>query len=533
MSKFIFVTGGVVSGLGKGVVASSIGRLLKSRGYSIFVQKLDPYLNLDAGTMSPYEHGEVFVTKDGGETDLDLGHYERFIGTKFTKDSNFTSGQIYNKIINREREGFYGGKTIQIIPHVTDYIEEIILKSEEKSKADFIITEVGGTIGDIESQPFIYTLANLLNKHKEKCFLIHTSYIPFLNASKEFKSKPTQHSVKELRKYGINPNMIVLRSNFPITDKIIAKTSFSALLKKEAIVGLSDSKSIYEIPLLLEEKNVVQKITNYFNLKDKKAELDNWKRFVKLINAKDKKELNIAMIGKYTTFKDAYYSIIEALKVSAIYKNCKINLKWVQSSKITKENIKNTVKDVDGVLILPGFGKRGFEGKVIAAEYLRNLDIPTFGICYGMQAMTIAWAKKCGYKDAISTENDKVGTPIVDIIRDKKYNDNLGGTLRLGEHETIIDKNTLVYQMYKKSKILERHRHRYEINPKFKDELEKDGFVFCGKNIKNNLAEIVEYNKHPFYIGVQFHPEFNSNPLKEHPLFKEFIKKTIIKKSTS
>lgn len=524
MSKFIFVTGGVISGLGKGVTASSIGRLLKARGFSIFVQKLDPYLNLDAGTMSPYEHGEVFVTKDGGETDLDLGHYERFIGTKFTKDSNFTSGQIYNEIINRERKGFYEGKTIQIIPHVTDYIEEIILKSEKKSKADFIITEIGGTVGDIESQPFIYTLANLLNKYKEKCFLIHTSYIPFLNSSNEFKSKPTQHSIKELRQYGINPNMIILRSSFPIVNEIIKKTSSSALLEKESIIGLSDSKNIYEIPLLLEEKNVIQKIEKYFRIKSKKAKLDDWKKFVKLINSQNKKELNLGMIGKYTKFKDAYYSIIEALKVSATYKNSKINLKWIDSSKITEENIKTKLKNMNGVLILPGFGKRGFYGKIIAAKYLRNSSIPTFGICYGMQAMTISWAKKCGYKDAISTENDKVGTPIIDIIRNKNYYDDLGGTLRLGENETKITKKTIAHKIYKKDFILERHRHRYEVNSKYISKLEKDGFVFSGYNVKNNLAEILEYNKHPFYIGVQFHPEFNSNPLKEHPLFKEFIK---------
>ena len=534
MSKFIFVIGGVISGIGKGVAASSIGRLLKSRGYSIFVQKLDPYLNLDAGTMSPYEHGEVFVTKDGGETDLDLGHYERFIGTKFTKDSNFTSGQIYNEIITRERKGFYEGKTIQIIPHVTDYIEEIILKSEEKSKADFIITEIGGTIGDIESQPFIYTVAKLMNKYKEKCFLIHVSYIPFLSSSNEFKSKPTQHSIKELRQFGINPNMIILRSSFPITDEIIKKTSSSSLLKEESIVGLSDSKSIYEIPLLLEEKNVVQKITKYFKMKDQKAKLDDWKQFVKLTNSQNKKPLNLAMIGKYTKFKDAYYSIIEAIKISATYKNSITNLKWIESSEISNENIKTKLKNMDGVIILPGFGKRGFYGKVIAAKYLRESNVPTFGICYGMQAMTISWAKKCGYKDAISTENDTIGTPIIDIIKNKKNYENLGGTLRLGEHETKIIEKTIAHKIYKKDLILERHRHRYEVNPEYKAKLEKDGFIFSGNNVKNNLAEILEYNKHPFYIGVQFHPEFNSNPLKEHPLFSEFIKTMINnKKSTT
>ncbi len=524
MAKFIFVTGGVISGLGKGVVAASLGRLLKSRGYSVFVQKLDPYLNLDPGTMSPYEHGEIYVTQDGGETDLDLGHYERFIGTKFTKDSNYTSGKIYDKILERERNGFYKGKTVQIIPHVTNYIEEIISNAGKKSKADFVITEVGGTVGDIESQPFIFALSSFSNKNKNKCFFIHISYVPYLDASQEFKSKPTQNSIKELRQLGINPNMMILRSNIEIFDDIIQKTAFYSMIKKDLIVNLPNANSIYEVPLILEEKNVIQKIEKYFNFKIKKPKLNEWKDFVKLLNKKKKEECKIAMIGKYTEFEDAYFSIIEALKTSAIYQNSKINLKWIKSSKINKKNIELKLKNINGALILPGFGKRGFEGKVIASKYLRKNKIPTFGICYGMQAMVVAWAQENGYPNAITTENKKNGTPIIDIIKNKNNDELLGGTLRLGENETKIIKGTIAHKLYDKLSVFERHRHRYEVNKKYKNDLEKKGFIFSGYNPENKLSEIIEYNKHPFYIGVQFHPEFNSNPLKEHPLFKNFIK---------
>ena len=529
-SKFIFVTGGVISGLGKGVSAASLGRLLKSRGFSIFVQKLDPYLNVDPGLMSPYEHGEVYVTKDGGEVDLDLGHYERFIGSSFTKNSNFTSGQIYKNLLEKERSGGFNGKTVQIIPHVTQYIENIILSSGKTSQADFVITEVGGTVGDIESEPYMHALSFFANKHKERSFFIHATYVPFLEASKEFKSKPTQHSIKELRRCGINPNMILLRSNKEIPKQIIDKTVNTSFVEKELVINLPDLDNVYKAPLFLENKKMAEQVLKYFKIDSPKPKLDDWKQFVKLIEIKKDKTFEIAMVGKYVEFEDAYLSIIEALKISCIYKGVKLKLKWIKARNINKENIDLLLKDVDGVLVLPGFGERGFEGKVIATTYLRDKKIPTLGICYGLQAMVVSQAKIIGYSDAVSRENNSKGTPIIDIIESKK-DSKLGGTLRLGENETKIVKNTLAYKIYKSDSIFERHRHRYEVNPKYKNELETQGFKFSGYNVDNNLAEIVEYEKHPFYIGVQYHPEFNSNPLTNHPLFSAFIEQVNIYKN--
>ena len=529
MSKFIFVIGGVLSGIGKGVSAASLGRLLKSRGYSIFVQKLDPYLNVDPGTMSPYEHGEVFITKDGGETDLDLGHYERFIGTQFTKNSNFTSGKIYSQIFENERKGKYEGKTVQIIPHVTDHIEKLILDAAKESKADFIITEVGGTVGDIESQPFIFALAKFATQRQKDSFFIHTTFVPYLEASKEFKSKPTQHSLRDLRQYGINPNMVILRANKSPTEEIIDKTASASLLAKEAVIGLPNVDNIYKVPLVLEEKKAAHQVLKYFEMKNKTPKLDDWNAFVSKIDLNPSKEITIGMVGKYVKFQDAYLSIIEALKISAIYEEVKINFKWIQCDSLTEKNIDSKLGNLDGVLLLPGFGKRGFDGKVIAAQYLRNTKIPTLGICYGLQAMTVAQAISVGYSDAISKENEEQGNPIIDLLNCNKKGNNkdgdIGGTLYLGEKETIVKQDTLAHSIYKNESIFERHRHRYEVNLEYKDALEKNGFVFSGISKENGIIDIVEYNKHPFYIGVQFHPEFNSNPLTDHPLFKTFIQK--------
>ena len=525
MTKYIFVTGGVVSGLGKGVAAASLGRILKARGFSIFVQKFDPYLNVDPGTMSPLEHGEVYVTKDGGETDLDLGHYERFIGEEFTKDSNVTSGRILSNIIHNERKGKYNGKTVQIVPHVTEMIEEQILKAGKKSKADFIITEIGGTVGDIELYSYVYALSSFSNKYKDNSFFIHTTYVPFLEASKEFKSKPTQHSIKEIRQYGINPNLVLLRSNKQLTEEIITKVSASSQLRKDQVIGVPNSDNIYKVPLYLEENKMAQGVLKYFGLRNKKPKLDDWEEFVKLIDKKKNKKITIGMVGKYTKFEDAYMSIIEALKISSIHAGVSLELKWIKADLIKSTNVSDKLKGLDGVLILPGFGKRGFDGKVESSTFLRGTKIPTLGICYGLQAMTVSQAIKSGYKDAITTENNKSGTPIIDIVRGKSKKDILGGTLRLGEGETIIKKGTLAHKIYGKTSIFERHRHRYEVNPKYKNNIERDGFIFSGHSAKTNLAEIVEYKKHPFYIGVQYHPEFTSNPLTDHPLFSAFVRK--------
>ena len=526
-TKFIFVTGGVISGLGKGIISASLGRILKSKGFSVFAQKIDPYLNYDSGLMSPNEHGEVYVTKDGKETDLDLGHYERFIGESLTKEASITSGNIYKSLIEKERRGDFQGKTVQIIPHVTNYIEEFILKTAEKSKTDFVITEIGGTVGDIESDPFLHAISSLHVKHNTNIFFVHLTYIPFLEASKEFKTKPTQNSIKKLRQFGINPNMLVVRSGQEIDEKIIEKIVDSSNIRKDSIINVADLDNVYKVPLVLEKQKSAEKILEYFDIENKKSELSDWNNFVNLIDYKDQKEINVAMIGKYIKLKDSYFSIIEALKISSIYKKLKINLHWINSDDINDDNISEFLKNMDGALILPGFGKRGFDGKVIAAQYLKEQKIPTLGICYGFQAMVVAQAKHIGYKDAISTENESVGTPIIDIIASKRDLDYLGGTLRLGEHETTLVDNTLIKDIYKQDSIFERHRHRYEVNPDFKKELEVDDFVFSGYDKNNDLSEICEYKGHPFYIGVQFHPEFNAKPLSPHPLFDRFIDEVI------
>ena len=527
MTKYIFVTGGVVSGLGKGVSAASLGRLLKARGYSIFVQKLDPYLNVDPGTMSPYEHGEVYVTHDGGETDLDLGHYERFIGTKFTKLSNYTSGRIYHDMLEAERQGKFGGKTLQIIPHITKHIEELILKAGRTSKADFVITEVGGTVGDIESQPFIYALANFHQLHKNSTFFMHATYVPYLEASKEFKSKPTQHSIKELRQYGINPNMILLRANKTPTDDIIDKTAKVSLLDHNSIIGVPNSDNIYKVPLFFEEKKMAQTVLKHFGMPNRKAKLDDWKKLVNLIDTKPSKTLEVAMIGKYIELEDAYMSIIEALKISSYYNNVKINMRWIQSEDLTTKNIAKKLKGIDGAIILPGFGKRGFDGKVVAAKYLRDKNLPTFGICYGMQAMTVVQAQYKGIKDATSSEVSDEGTFVIDIIRGKNKTDKLGGTLRLGETETRMVKGTVVQKLYGTKSSFERHRHRFEVNPAYVEQIQDKDFLFSGFDAKNDLAEVCEMPKKKFYVGLQAHPEFNANPLKEHPVFRGFVKSMI------
>ena len=528
MTKYIFVTGGVLSSLGKGVTAASLGRLLKSRGYSIFVLKLDPYLNIDPGTMSPYEHGEVFVTKDGAETDLDLGHYERFIDSEFTNESNYTSGRIYSEIFKRERQGKYEGRTIQVIPHITDYIEDIILNAGKKSNPDFVIIEVGGTVGDIELQPFIHAFASFARKKANRSFFIHIAYAPFLESSKEFKSKPIQHSLRELRQYGLEPNTIIIRSDLAIDSNISKKIAISTIFNDEAIINLPNFSNIYEIPLYLEEKGLAKLVENYFGLNKKRPNLSQWKKFTNMFSLQEqKKEIVIAMIGKYIELEDAYMSIIEALKISAIYANAKLKLKWIKSSNIDSKNVIHKLSNIDGAMILPGFGIRGFEGKIIASSYLHNKKIPTFGICYGMQAMTIAQARQAGIKDAISVEHSQNGEPIIDLIKDK--NNKLIDKMNLGHNEIEILKNSIVYKIYKSSKINERHRHRYAINKKYIKDLEKNGFKISGFSTKYNIPEIIEDSNHPFYIGVQFHPEFQSNPLNEHKLFASFIKSCLSK----
>ncbi len=531
MAKYIFVTGGVLSGLGKGVSAASVGRLLKARGYKVFVQKFDPYLNVDPGTMSPYEHGEVYVTADGAETDLDLGHYERFIDEKFSKHSNYTTAQIFKRLMDKERRGDFKGKTVQIVPHMTDEIEHLIRLGGRTSKADFVITEIGGTVGDIESQSFFRTLASMLLKEPENCFFIHTTYIPFLTASKEFKTKPAQFSMSELWSLSIKPNMVFMRSTNPVTNEVHKKISRTSFIPEDHVISVPDAGNIYTIPLALEEQKVAHKILKHLGMSVKKPKLEDWKEYVALINKEKKNEVTIAMIGKYIELEDAYMSIIEALKISANYTGTKLKFKWIQADNITAKNIASKIKGTNGAMILPGFGERGFKGKVISAKYLRDIDHPTFGICYGMQAMTVDQAQRSGIKNATTSEVSKTGTFVIDIIRGKKKTDEIGGTLRLGESKTLIKQGSIAEKIYGANFAIERHRHRYEVNPEFVSKIEDNEFQFSGFDEKTNLAEVCEVKGKKFFFGVQYHPEFTARPLKDNPIFTEFLKASIKNKA--
>ena len=524
-TKYIFVTGGVLSGLGKGVSAASLGNLLKNSGFKVFVQKLDPYYNTDPGTMSPYQHGEVYVTKDGAETDLDLGHYERFIGEKFTQESNYTQGRILFELLNEERDGKFNGGTVQVVPHVTDKIIQKIKIAGSRSKADFIITEIGGTVGDIESQPFIYAISQFMRKHKDNSTLIHATYVPYLEASNEFKTKPTQQSISLLQSHGLRPDVLLLRSNRTLHSEIIEKVATAAFMDTDSVIPVPNVSNIYKVPEYFAEYNLSQRVLNSFGMKRKTPNLTEWKKFTSLIEGKKTSSIKIAMVGKYVEFHEAYKSIIEALKVSALWAKTEISFKWVNSDKLSKANMAKEVKGTDGTVILPGFGKRGFDGKVVAAEYTRENDIPTFGICYGFQAMVVAQAKIVGIKDATSSEMGEDGTYVIDIMEGKSGK--IGGTLRLGESTTVHTKGSLVEKLYGAPTSSERHRHRYETNPAFIDEIETKEFKFSGYDQKTNLAEVVEMKGKKFYLGVQSHPEFNSTPMNESPLFRGFIKSVI------
>lgn len=526
-TKFLFVTGGVLSGLGKGVSAAALGRTLKARGFKVFVQKFDPYYNVDPGTMSPYQHGEVFVTTDGGETDLDLGHYERFIGETLTKVSNYTQGKLLQELLDEERRGVYEGKTIQVIPHVTDKIINKLYEAAKSSKADFIITEIGGTVGDIESQPFMQAIWEFSQINRHQSYFIHCAFLPFLETSEEFKSKPIQHSVKLLHSMGINPNMILLRANQKIPEEIVEKVAKTTFVSRESCIPIPNVDNIYKLPIYFEKYKMAEIILKYFKMPERPADLSGWQKYIKLIDQPKKQTLTIAMVGKYVEFEDAYKSIVEALKISGNYNAVNIKLLWISSDVITKQNVGKKIANVDGVIILPGFGKRGFDGKVIMAQYTRDHNIPTFGICYGFQAMVVAQAKLQGISDATSSEVDQEGSFVIDIIKGKNKHDNLGGTLRLGLSETKLVKNSLAAKLYGSLSSWERHRHRYETNPQYIEKIVTKDFVFSGFDANNGYAEVCEMPHQKFYLGVQAHPEFNANPLKEHPLFRGFIKAII------
>ena len=532
MARYIFVTGGVVSSLGKGLSSASLAYLLQSRGYKVRLRKLDPYLNVDPGTMSPFQHGEVYVTDDGAETDLDLGHYERFSGVSAKKSDNITTGKIYSDVLKKERKGEYLGKTVQVIPHITDRIKQFI--KNDSSKEDFVICEIGGIVGDIESLPFVEAIRQFANDvNKKNALFIHLTLVPYLKASDEIKTKPTQHSVKELRSIGIQPDIIICRSERPIPLEHRKKISLFCNVDIKNVIETVDVRTIYEAPLSFFKEKLDLQVLNYFKLKSKKsANLNPWKKITKII-LNNKKQVNIAIIGKYVELKDAYKSLDEALTHGGIDNKVKVNLVRIDSEKLKVSEIKVKLKNISGILIPGGFGKRGTDGKIEAIKYARLNKVPFLGICYGMQMAIIEFARnQLGLKNATSSEFDKKGLPIIGLINEwtkngkkiKGTDKDLGGTMRLGSYEAKLKDNSLIRKIYKSKAIHERHRHRYEVNIAFKEKFEKKGMIFSGLSPDNKLPEIIELKNHPWYIGVQFHPEFKSRPLASHPLFSSFIK---------
>ena len=532
MARYIFVTGGVVSSLGKGLSSASLAYLLQSRGFKVRIRKLDPYLNVDPGTMSPFQHGEVFVTDDGAETDLDLGHYERFSGISAKQSDNITTGQIYSDVLKKERKGKYLGKTVQVIPHVTNRIKEFI-KNDIK-KEDFVICEIGGTVGDIESLPFVEAIRQFSNDvGKKNTLFIHLTLVPYMKASDEIKTKPTQHSVKELRSIGIQPDIIICRCerSIPVDQK--KKISLFCNVNIKNVIQTIDVKTIYEAPISFNNEKLDKQVLDYFKIKSKKnVNLNPWKKITKTV-LNPKKYVNIAIIGKYVNLKDAYKSLDEALVHGGINNNLKVNLLRIESDNLKSSDIKSKLKNVSGILIPGGFGKRGTEGKIAAIKYARTKKIPFLGICFGMQMAIIEFAKNVlNIKNASSSELNSKCTPVVGLIHEWKRNGktikgtdkDLGGTMRLGSYDAELLKNSLIRKIYQSKTIQERHRHRYEVNINFKNQFEKKGLIFSGNSPDKKLPEIIELKNHPWFIGVQFHPEFKSRPLKPHPLFSSFIK---------
>ena len=525
-TKYIFVLGGVMSGLGKGIAASSIGYILKNSGLKVTILKLDPYLNVDPGTMNPYQHGEVFVLDDGSETDLDLGHYERFIDVSMTRNNNATAGQIYSTVLEKERKGEYLGQTVQVIPHVTDEIIKRIKSVNKPKKYDVVICEVGGTVGDIESLPFMEAIRQLsLNVGPQNHLIMHVTLLPYIDASGELKSKPTQHSVMKLREIGLSPDMILCRSQHHIDKSVREKIALFCNVRSDHVFEGKDVQSIYEVPLLLHEQNMGHLVNERLQL-NKEPDLSKLKNFVH--NYKNPQvELTIAMCGKYTELIDSYKSVLESFVHAGVENSVRVNIKWVKTDKITNDkSAKRQFKDVDGILILPGFGSRGSEGKILSSKYARENNIPFLGICLGMQCAIIDFARHvCGLKGANSTEfNKRTKQPVIDLMESQKAIKIKGGTMRLGAYDCTIKAGTKTYSAYRSKKISERHRHRYEVNNRYKNRLEKAGMVISGVNDSLGVVEIIEISDHPWFVAGQFHPELKSRVNKAHPLFREFIK---------
>ncbi|MBR6271769.1 MAG: CTP synthase [Lachnospiraceae bacterium] len=526
MTKYIFVTGGVVSGLGKGITAASLGRLLKARGYKVAAQKLDPYINVDPGTMSPYQHGEVYVTEDGAETDLDLGHYERFIDENLNKYSNLTTGKVYWNVLNKERRGEYLGSTVQVIPHVTDEIKAFVYSVGKKTGADVVITEIGGTIGDIESQPFIEAVRQIsLEVGRENSLFIHVTLVPYLHGSEEHKSKPTQHSVKELQGMGVHPNIIVLRCDEPLEESIFRKIAMFCNVKPDCVIENITLPNLYEAPLMLEKAHFSEVVCRELGLEARDADLDEWTGMVESINKTRSHCVEIGLVGKYVALHDAYLSVAEALHHAGYYHNVHINIHWIDSEEITGETAAGMLSGLDGIIVPGGFGSRGIEGMIQAAKYARENNIPYFGICLGMQIAVIEYARNvAGISDANSGEFDEqCKNKVIDFMPGQSEDIDKGGTLRLGAYPCDIRPGTTMERCYGGRTISERHRHRYEFNNDYREKLQECGLTLSGLSPDGVLVETVELTERPFFVGVQYHPEFKSRPNRVHPLFREFI----------
>ena len=524
MAKYVFVTGGVVSGLGKGITAASLGRLLKARGLKVAAQKLDPYVNVDPGTMSPYQHGEVFVTEDGAETDLDLGHYERFIDENLNKYSNLTTGKVYWNVLNKERKGEYLGETVQVIPHITNEIKEFIYKVGKKTDADVIITEIGGTVGDIESQPFLEAIRQIsLELPEEDCIFLHVTLVPYLSGSNEHKSKPTQHSVKEMREIGIVPDVIIARCDVPLEDSIKSKIALFCNVRKECVIENLTVANLYEAPLMLEKQNFSNIVLNKLKLATPEPDMTEWNEMLARI-ASRKEKVVIGLVGKYVKLHDAYLSVAESLRHAGYENGCKVDIRWIDSEELTDENVAEILGECDGIIVPGGFGGRGIEGMVSAARYARENNVPYFGICLGMQIAVIEYARHIlGLKNANSSEFDKDCPCVIDLMPDQHGNIPMGGTMRLGSYPCRVKEGTLLEKCYGSNEVQERHRHRYEFNNNYRQTFEQSGMVFGGLSPDGRLVEEVELPQNDFYLGVQSHPEFKSRPNKAHPIFREFI----------
>ncbi len=531
MTKYIFVTGGVVSGLGKGITAASLGRLLKARGFKVAAQKLDPYINVDPGTMSPYQHGEVYVTEDGAETDLDLGHYERFIDEDLNKYSNLTTGKVYWNVLNKERRGEYLGSTVQVIPHITNEIKEFVYSVGRKTNADIVITEIGGTIGDIESQPFIEAVRQIsLEVGRENSLFIHVTIVPFLHGSEEHKTKPTQHSVKELQGLGINPNIIMLRCDEPLEPEVFRKIAMFCNVKEDCVIENITLPYLYEAPLMLEKSNFSGVVLRELGMSAPDADLSEWTALVERIKHPGSK-VNIGLVGKYVALHDAYLSVAEALRHAGYALGCDVNINWIDSEKITGETVSALLGGMDGIIVPGGFGGRGISGMICAAKYARENNVPYFGICLGMQIAVIEYARNAaGIPDADSGEFDELcKNKVIDFMPGQSDNIDKGGTLRLGAYPCCITPGTTMERCYGEKEIFERHRHRYEFNNAYRDVLTAAGLTMSGLSPDGKLVETVELSDRPFFVGVQYHPEFKSRPNKPHPLFLGFIEAALKK----